>query len=464
MVASLKHPKPYDIPFRKNRSFKKLPRPGESIIRWSFAMPTAKKLGILSDAITWHLAVRKITYILSLVLIFIIPWEDSISTANIGSLARLMGIAVAGFWLGNIVIEGRFRKPNLFHVLVLMFFLWNFVSLFWSSDIQNTIQRIKTYSQIFLLMIICWDVFQKREELMLGLQAYIFGAYVLVASTIYNYLAGNIAVQYEGRYSATGVNANDVALILILGLPIAMQLLFVARRNRKGILLQAINLIYTPLSIFSIVLTGSRTSLVAILPFTIFMVGTQHIKGVRKILIFMILLVSLLALLPFVPQSVINRLGTIGNSISEVDLGGRVNMWRKSIMVLAQHPILGVGSGAIDRTIGGAVHNTLISVTTETGFIGLVLFLFILGLVVYELIRLPRRTSALWFAIFITWVIAILSLSWEFRKVTWILLSFMIIEGSFEKQVDEREGNINFSQGSGRSFEAGVSLSQPKVI
>ncbi|WP_345322315.1 hypothetical protein, partial [Candidatus Villigracilis proximus] len=32
---------------------------------------------------------------------------------------------------------------------------------------------------------------------------------------------------------------------------------------------------------------------------------------------------------------------------------------------------------------------------------------------------------------FLTWVIGVCSLSWEFRKLTWIFLNFIIIEGSF---------------------------------
>jgi O-antigen ligase len=379
-----------------------------------------------------------------------------------------MGFVVAGFWLVTIVIEGKFRKPSLFHALVLLFFLWNFVSVFWSLDVEGTFQRIKTYSQIFLLMLIYWEVFQKPEELMAGLQAYIFGAYVLIGSTIFNYLAGNVAVQYEGRYSATGVNANDVALILILGLPIGLpvvlELLFVARRNIKGILLQVINLLYIPLSIFSIVLTGSRTSLIAVIPFIILMIGTHRIKVERKILIFVLLLVSLLVLLPFAPQTVINRLGTIGNSISEADLGGRVNLWREGIAVLAKYPVLGIGGGAIDHTIGAAVHNTFISVVTETGFIGFVLFLSILGLVVYEVARLPRRTSGLWLAVFMTWMIGALTLSWEFRKFTWMILSFVIIESSLGEQMREQEGNIKFPGGIRQPFKVGESISSSKVI
>ncbi len=154
---------------------------------------------------------RRITYWLAIILIFIVPWEDSFSVTTLGSLARLMGLIVAVFWAATMLVEGRFRKPHLFHVLVLVFFFWNFISIFWSLDPESTLQRIKTYSQIFLLMLIYWEVFQKPSELLSGLQAYIFGTYVLIASTIYNYIIGNVAVAYEGRYSATGVNAVDLA-------------------------------------------------------------------------------------------------------------------------------------------------------------------------------------------------------------------------------------------------------------
>ncbi|MGB8981833.1 MAG: O-antigen ligase family protein, partial [Anaerolineales bacterium] len=299
---------------------------------------------------------RKITYFSSLVLIFLVPWEDSVSAVSLGSLVRLTGFVVAGLWLATLLIEGGFRKLHPFHVLVLLFFLWNFASTFWSLNIENTLQRIKTYSQIFILILIYWEVFQKPKELMTGLQAYVFGAYVPVISTIYNYLVGNVAVKYEGRYSATGVNAVDLALILMLGLPIAMQLFFVASRDKKGVLLQLINLLYLPLSIFSIVLTGSRMSLIAIIPFFVFMAGTRQIRVERKFLVFGVLLVSLLVLLPFIPQSVIDRLASIGSSIGQGDLGGRINLWWEASAVLAKHPILGVGSGAVASNIGSAVH------------------------------------------------------------------------------------------------------------
>lgn len=392
-----------------------------------------------SESIIEARTMRKTTYLFCLVLIFILPWEDSISAESVGSLARLIGIVVAGFWLGTIIIEGRFRKPDFFHALVLLFILWNFVSVFWSVDVESTLRHIKTYSQIFLLVLIYWDVFQKPEKLMAGLQAYIFGAYVLVASTIYNFMMGNVAIQYEDRYSANGVNAVEQALMLMIGLPIAMQLFFAAKNRKRPRLLNALDLLYIPLSIFATILTGSRTSLIAIIPFGILVLAAQQIKANQKFFMLVLLVISILISLPFIPETIIARLSTIGSSVGGGDLGGRVGLWREAIAVLAKHPILGVGSGAVASMIGAVVHNTFISVFAETGFIGFLLFLSILGWVVYKVVRLPRRLAELWLAILMIWAIGVLSLSWEVRKVTWMVLSFALIESSLGERAAEQE-------------------------
>lgn len=390
---------------------------------------------------------RRITCWLAVLLIFIVPWEDSISVAAIGSLAKVMGIVVAVFWVATMLVEGRFQKPHLFHILVLLFFLWNFVSVFWSPYTGSTIQRIKTYSQIFLLILIFWEVFQKPEELKMGLQAYVFGTYVLIASTIYNYIKGNAAVVYEGRYSATGVNAVDLTLILMMGLPVAMQLFFAAEQNARGTILKIINLANIPLAIFAIVLTGSRTSLIAVIPFGIYLIGTQQIKFGRKILVFGILLISVLALLPFIPQTIITRLGTLGASIEAADLGGRVELWRQAIVIFSKHPLTGLGAGTLDVAIGSAAHNTFVSVAAETGFIGFVLFLAVLAIVLFQAMNIPNGNSGLWVAIFLTWVIGVCSLSWEFRKLTWLFLNFVVIEGSFTfEQLHIRQTKVGISK------------------
>ncbi len=372
---------------------------------------------------------RKLTFWLATLLIFIVPWEDSVPLPTLGSAARLAGLALAALWAVIVVVEGKFRKPHLFHALVLLFFLWNFVSLFWSPESDATLQRIKTYGQIFLLLLIYWDVYKSPRELLTGIQAYVFGCYVLVVSTLYNYMQGNVAVVYEGRYSATGVNAVDMALILMMGLPAAMQLFF--SREKKGLLFKIANLAYIPLAIFAILLTGSRTSLIAAIPFGLYLVVTRQIKPNTKLLVVSILFISLLALLPFIPSNILSRLSTLGSSIEAGDIGGRVELWESAILEFSQHPFTGIGSGVLDSAIGSAAHNTFISVLAETGVIGLALFLLILAIVFFMAMRAPNGNASLWVAILLTWVIGVLSLSWEFRKLTWLFLNFIVIEGSF---------------------------------
>ncbi len=373
---------------------------------------------------------RRITLWLVLLMVFFIPWEDSVSISALGSLARVLGFLVAICWFVNVILEGGFRKPGLFHALVLFFFLWNAISLVWSMDIDISLQRIKTYSQMFLLMLIYWDLVQKPETLRLALQAYVFGAYVLVASSLYNYINGIASVSFEGRYSATGVNAVDLALILIMGMPVAIHLFFSAGQEKAGLIFRIINLAYIPLAIFTTILSGSRTSLLAGIPFGVYLVTSGKIKVDRKILVLGSLIISMLVMYFLVPQSIKTRLATLATSIESGDIGGRVELWRRAIMVFASHPLGGLGSGTLETFIGTAAHNTFISVLAETGLVGFVLFGLILALVLFDAFNNASGNSGLWVSLFFTWVIGVCSLSWEFRKLTWLLLSFIVIDGN----------------------------------
>ena len=77
---------------------------------------------------------------------------------------------------------------------------------------------------------------------------------------------------------------------------------------------------------------------------------------------------------------------------------------------------------------------------------------------------LPKGTAPLWLTIFLTWAIGVFSLSWEFRKATWIILVLIVIEGSFPKQAAEPEGHRGLPEGIRRTLGMGKSVSQPKVI
>jgi O-antigen ligase len=371
---------------------------------------------------------RKITFWLSLVMIFIIPWEDMVTISAIGSLTRLIGLVVAGFWLVTILSEGQMRKPHIFHVFALLFFLWNAVSYIWSVDIDRTIARIITYGQIFLLLLIVWEFFRKPDDLLSGLQAYVLGSYVCIGGSIYNFLNGIVAEKYEVRYTATGVNAVDLALLLLLAIPLAWRLFLNASR-KKNRLLTLINICYIPLAVFAILLTGSRTSLFAIIPALIFILWPNRLSISRYFFIAIFLAVSLLVIRSLLPAGTIERLASFSVSISSEDIGGRFTLWEQALAVFQAHPLLGSGSGTLNTLIGALAHQTYLSILAETGLIGASIFICILATVLNQAARLLKGYSDLWFSVFFVWAIGVLSLSWEFTKATWIIFSFIIIEG-----------------------------------
>lgn len=383
---------------------------------------------------------RKLTFFLSLVMIFIIPWEDSISITSVGSLTRMIGLLVAGLWFFTILVEGHFRKFHLFHAFVLIFFLWNIASYIWSIDTDRTIVRIKTYLQLFLLLLIFWEVFKKPSDLLAGIQVYVFGGFVCIASLFINYFNGTVAESYEVRYSASGVNAVDLALLLLLGIPIAWHLFIIAGQN-KNHLLQFINISYIPLAVFSILLTGSRTSLFAILPALIFIFWPKHLN-IGRILLTLILIIFLLILFQAIlPTEIIERFASTSTSISSSDIGGRVTLWKRAISLFLDHPILGSGSGTSPLIIGSVAHQTFLSILSETGLIGFITFISILAIVINQAIKLPKGYSGLWLSVLFVWTIGVLSLSWDVTKATWLILSFVIIEGEsqFENKNTEKE-------------------------
>jgi O-antigen ligase len=388
---------------------------------------------------------RKITFWLTLLLIFTIPWEDTFVIGTMGSLTRVLGLAVAGCWFMTIVMQGHFRKPQVFHALVLMYFCWCILSYMWTSTDYESFERVKTYAQIFVLMLIVWEMLQTPEELMAGLQAYVLGAFVPIASSLNNYMQGNLAENYEVRFTANGVNAVDLALFLLLGLPIAWRLF--TRADKKNILLKLINLAYLPMAVFTILLTASRTSLFAIVPAVIFIGWPKKVDFGRIVIAVILLILSILVLRMVLPASVIERLASVTTSIKTADIGGRVSLWLGAIGVFLEHPIIGSGAASLTSLIGSIAHQTFLSVLAETGLVGFTLFMIVIVYLFNYLSRLPKGQAGLWISSFMVWCIGVLSLSFEFRKITWLFFSFMIIEGyTLQKKLTSQKVELGFAQ------------------
>ena len=96
-------------------------------------------------------------------------------------------------------------------------------TLLWTSSLADSSIRISFYVQIFILIFIMWNTLSSKRDLVLALQAFVLGTWVVIVQLLMNYGAGNVT-RWDRRVSIANSNENDIALILALALPIAWYL------------------------------------------------------------------------------------------------------------------------------------------------------------------------------------------------------------------------------------------------
>ena len=363
--------------------------------------------------------------------IFAMPTEHMfIVSESLGSLSRLVGISVGMFWLATVLGTGELRSPHPVHLVILLFFAWNALTLFWSIDVERTVGRLESYLQKFVFCLLVWDLYRTRAALRIGLQAYVLGTYVPIISLLWNFVNG---VHHEGmgsRYSATGAHPNGLGLIMALSLPIAWYLAATPSDGKHGRLIRMLNYAHIPIVYFCIALTASRGSLLSSFPMLLLVLASlSRLSFYHKVVICAVFVIGFSLLIPAIPQESFHRLGSTTTEIQSLDLNGRVAIWSQGLAVFLEHPLFGVGCGAFNSAVplGKSPHNTPLSLLVDTGLIGFALFAGIMGLIVYQASRTPGVEMLCWLTILLIWCIGATIHNWEHTKHTWLIMSFVTI-------------------------------------
>jgi len=386
---------------------------------------------------------RRIAYWLSLVLIFTMPWENLLDVAGLGTIARMVGLLLAATWFSAVVLGARVRRPSAFHAVVLVFFLWNAATLFWTVDLDSTLTSVFTYVQLLGLVAIIWDLYETPEDVRAALQAYVLGSYISVSSLVANYLAENAGPSHSrmlhvtsANYSEMGFYVNDLGFILVLGIPMAWYLALGKSRSRSANALKLINYLYVPAAVVGVVLTESRAAFLGMLPAALFILGSlKRLKIHQRILLCGALVAALVLAAPFVPEASVERLATTGSEMEGGDINGRMRIWRAGISAFNERPLVGFGTGAFRTAVtcrnaegqGCFAHNFIILFLVEDGLVGSAIFALILVLLFRYAWRQPKWESRLWLAMLAMWLIGATSHNWEQRKQTWLLFNLVVI-------------------------------------
>jgi len=375
-------------------------------------------------------SVRRIVYWLSLVLIFTIPWEGAVRLSGGDTTAKLMGYAVAVFWLLMVVTTGRLRRPTAFLVATLMFVVWNGLSVFWSADPMQSLRHVLTWVQLLGLAFILWDLYRTRAGVLAGLQAYVLGAYVAIGGAVANYFGSNpFYTHYERFGPGEATNPDGFGFIVALGVPVASYLASSADATKPA-LFKVLNYAYIPAAFLGIALSGTRTAAIAAVVGMVFgLASLTRLRLSARVTVLIVLATALYFLVPVVqPLRSFERLGTTRTELTQGDLNGRLDQWREGLAAFAQHPILGVGSNMYRsvNALGKVAHNSFISVLVQLGLVGFVLFGIILAIVLVQARGQPKWERSFWLTLLVVWTIGSSTLTWEHRKSTWLFLTLAV--------------------------------------
>jgi len=367
--------------------------------------------------------------------VFVIPWDESVPLLGGFLMGRWLGSLAFGVTVLWIALTGRVRRVSAVHYALAGLAGWSALSVLWTADWDSTITRAGTYLQLLTAVWIIWELATTESRVLGLLQCYVLGTYISSISTIVNYVQGRTAAELAAakgftvwelpRYTISGVNENDLGVMLALSIPMT----FYLAARRKGWLTRCLCWLQLGAATTAVLLTGSRGAMFAAsVAVLLALFGMPSAQGLS--LKFAGLTVVALGTL-FIPQEIWDRLLSTGTELSEGTLTHRTVIWAAGLDAVRDHAFLGVGAGAYGLTVLKAVdipyvaHNTFLSVFVELGVVGALILGGLLASAFLYAFHMPSLERCLWIALLLTWSAGVSSLTWEYRKPTWFLFGMV---------------------------------------
>jgi O-antigen ligase len=366
---------------------------------------------------------------------FAVPWEYSLDLGEpFGNAARIAGILLLLAAIPWGLTRREMRRPGWIQWLVLAFYLYFVCSYFWTADQEATLEKIRAYFQVMMVVWLVWEIAETPDHLRALLRAFVAGCWVLALLTFADFGSAGVSAAEQIRFVASGQDPNDVARFLDLGFPVGA-LLF-ATESRWAPRLLAIG--YVPVGLSAVLLTASRggfsAAIVSLFGSAVLLVMARPRAAS---VVFVALAVLAGALWLFVPAGSLDRLATIPQEVGSGDWNDRLNIWDAGWHAFHQSPWWGSGAGTFTAASGLApgdtAHNTVMAVLVTGGLLGTAIFTAIVaavGLSILQIRGLLRVALATTLAV---WAITSMVGSVEENRATWLLFAMMALAARLAK-------------------------------
>jgi O-antigen ligase len=320
--------------------------------------------------------------------------EDFIRPLSYIPMAKIA--AIFGFLalLFGVFSEGKLSVPRAIKILglLLMQMMLCIPFAIWRGGAFSTVfdkfaKGVVVALLVSMAVVTLWEL---RRLLWIQVSAVALVTFFSIALRHYN-PGGRLSGIQESILS----NPNDLAINIAISFPLALAFMLKSRGFKK--ILWGFSLVVMALGV---VLTSSRSGLLALLLSIAVSVWEYGVKGKRRQLVTATILASVLGL-GFAASSSHYRarlesifLGDVEGSGDRGSMAAREALLKKSIVTAMTHPLFGVGPGCFLLVDKGwhVAHNAYSELAAEAGFPALFLFLAALG-AAFQNIALIRKSQ-----------------------------------------------------------------------
>jgi O-antigen ligase len=368
-----------------------------------------------------------------MMLVFALPTDGGVEVAGM-SLVKIAGLMAFGLTAVLIMMGSEVTAVPALHIPVLLYVGWVIFSYTWTAmpipyESEQMVggyqQAIKTNLYVLMVTLLLFQLVKEEKHLQMLCTAFILGDLWLVYLMVKDYQIGGNIVRQEIK----NFDANEVAVKLAMAMPLAIYLFTLA----KQWWLRAIAIMYLPLAMFTILITGSRTGAVTMV---IGLMGLWPMilrSGWFGKLLAVATLVGLLGVAATViPQQTIERIFSTSKEISQGTLNERSVIWSYAYEEWKQSPVVGHGLGSFRRIINQynvqyTAHNSFVSIATEQGVIGVLLYLSVIITAFYYAASLSSPERLFMLSIMTIVLLGQMSLTIHDRMHVWFVYSLPIL-------------------------------------
>ena len=301
-------------------------------------------------------------------------WIPGLSNIPLAKIAGILALVAFAFSLGKI----RQRLPNEVILVILLtaqLFVTVPMSPVWRGGALNTTLDFAKLVIIVPVMVMAVNTATRLHRL-LFIQAASVATISAVAVWKGHMLGGRLTGVLKGNYS----NSNDLALAIVISLPLCLALLFLSRSVSSKIAWAVATLVMA----YAVFLTGSRGGFLALAVTTAVCLWEFAIRGRRIYLLVIVALVSI-ALCLSSNRMLSDRLKSTFDSENDVasaygSAEQRQHLFWRSLEVTLEHPLFGVGPGNFPIISDSwlVTHNSYTQMSSEGGIPALVLYVMVL--------------------------------------------------------------------------------------